>query len=127
MLNGIKQFYQGRSPALIYTVIGFCGALFLGYLTLSVASVASELGYRVGFIKLDLMVIGCSIIGGLMSLAFLVFISLAVWRYFILHTSIKANVLLVLGILHIPVSLLTILVFATSFLDGLSALIRDFP
>jgi hypothetical protein len=32
---------------------------------------------------------------------------------------------LVLGILHIPVSLLTLLFNASSFLEGVSALIRD--
>ena len=66
-----------------------------------------------------------SSLGGLMTLAFLLFISLSVWRFFIANSSITANITLVLGILHIPVSLLTLLFNASSFLEGVSALLRD--
>ena len=124
-MNGIKQFYNGRSPAIAYILCGFLVSIFLGLLALSTHSTAIELDYRIGFIKLDLKVILMSGIGGVMTLAFLVFISLSVWRFFIANSSITANITLVLGILHIPVSLLTLLFNASSFLEGVIALIRD--
>lgn len=124
-MNGIKQFYNGRSSAIAYISSGFLVSITLGLLALSTHGIAIELDYRVGFIKLDLKVILMSSLGGLMTLAFLLFISLSVWRFFIANSSITANITLVLGILHIPVSLLTLLFNASSFLEGISALVRD--
>ena len=124
-MNGINQFYNGRSPAIAYILSGFLISIFLGLLALSTHSTAIELDYRIGFIKLDLRVILMSALGGFMTLAFLLFISLSIWRFFIANRSVTANITLVLGILHIPVSLLTLLFNVSSFLEGVSALLRD--
>ena len=123
-MSGIRNLYNGQSPAYKYIFIGIVFAVVLGLASLRVSSYATALSYMPEHTRLQLRTLGFGLIGACLTLLYLYWISVGVWRYFIRNSTIWANVILVLGLIHLPVSLLTILVFASSSYDGLVALIR---
>jgi len=123
-MNGIRKMYNGQSSALKYIFIGLLFAVVLGLASLRVSGYATTLSYMPEYTRLQLRTLGFGSIGAIVTLLYLFWISVGVWRYFIRTSSIMANFTLILGLLHLPISILTILVFASSAYDGLAALIK---
>jgi len=122
-MNGIRNLYNGKSSASKYIFVGLLFAIVLGLASLKVSGYATALGYTPEYTRLQLRTLGFGFVGAMVTLLYLFWISVGVWRYFIRNSTALANFTLILGLLHIPISLLTILVFASSAYEGLIALL----
>ena len=115
-----RHFYEGRSNFFFYTFVGFTVSILLG---LSAGRIYGRLepffSYGQEYSPRVTVYGGLAFIFGFLTFIFLVFISVSVWRYFKSRRGFKGWVMLLLGILHVPVSLLTILIDATQFFDAL--------
>ena len=115
-----RHFYEGRSNFFFYTFVGFTLSILLG---LSATRIYGRLepffSYGQEYSPRVTVYGGLAFIFGLLTFIFLVFISVSVWRYFKAHRGFKGWGLLLLGVLHVPISLLTILIDATQFFDAL--------
>ena len=113
MFNFIRSLYNGHAAGFAYLIFGFSGSILLGLASTRISGRLDELaGYDVLEYSLRALIYGgLASLLGLCTLAFLVMISLGVLRYFRNQRGAFAWVLVILALLHLPISLLTLLVY----------------
>lgn len=126
LFNIVKDFATGKSSGITYLVLGFVISIPLGLASLRIDRRLDVLaGYDVLEYSHRALAYGfASGIFLLMTLVFLAAISLGILGYFKKNRGLGRWVLLILAIVHAPITSLTALVFGTSVIRVGGAIIR---
>ena len=113
MLYQVKYLYKGKANALLYILLGFSVSIFLGLGALRISNILDELAnYHV--LEYSRRAVFYGVISsalGLCTLLFLITISIGIIRYFRSRKGTLRWALLVLAMLHAPISALTLLTY----------------
>ncbi|CAI8251025.1 MAG: Uncharacterised protein [Marinobacterium sp. xm-d-530] len=126
LINTVKDFSKGKSAGITYLVLGFVISIPLGLASLRIDRRLDILaGYDVLEYSHRALVYGlASGILLLITLVFLAAISSGILGYFKKNSGLGRWVLLVLAIVHAPITSFTALVYGTSILRVGGAIIR---
>lgn len=118
--------YNGHAAGFVYLIAGFAGSILLGLSSTRISGRLDELaGYDILEYSLRALIYGgLSFTLGLCTLVFLLVISLGILRYFRNQRGAFAWVLVILAVLHLPISLLTLLVYGSSVAEVSGAVFR---
>jgi len=114
LMPAIRKIYRGEGTTREYLLCGFMLSILLGIYAIYVYGHATKLSYYDSD-RFRLKVAIAAGIGLLLSTTFLYWISVGIWRYFKRSGSVAAKVILALGILHLPITGLTILILFLDF------------
>ena len=119
-----KNMFFGESPTWTYVFCGFAFSILLGLFFLYANAHASELSYRpYNIFRLKVAIL--SAIGTGLSSTFLLWISVGVWRFYRRNRSVAGKVILALGVLHLPVTGLTVISHCWSFVEACYLILRS--
>lgn len=126
LINTVKDFTTGKSAGITYLVLGFMISIPLGLASLRIDRRLDVLaGYDVLEYSHRALIYGfASGILLLITLVFLTAISLGILGYFKKNKGLGRWVLLILAIIHAPITSLTALVFGSSVIRVGGAVIR---
>lgn len=123
MLQATKTFRNGGSPPALYLALGFLVAPVLGFFALNIDTDLGLIKAFDHYTTQQLKYGVYSLLGAVVTASYLFTLTLGIWRFFELHRSWLAAILLVLAVIHFPISLTTFGIFCYSFAVAVYALL----